>query len=57
MLGFLVLIFASMMPLINFGILIAITMFFSGMGSITILPSIIKLFNLRLVKKLPGEKT
>jgi len=51
MLGFLVLIFANLIPLLNFGILIAITMFFSGLGAITILPAVISLFKLKLVKE------
>jgi len=51
MLGFLVLIFANLLPLANFGILIAITMFFSGLGAITILPAVISLFKLKLVKE------
>ncbi|MCK9612145.1 MAG: MMPL family transporter [Bacteroidales bacterium] len=51
MLGFLVLIFANLLPLVNFGILVAITMCFSGIGAITILPAVITLFNLKLVNK------
>ncbi|HNX07139.1 MAG TPA: MMPL family transporter [Bacteroidales bacterium] len=51
MLGFLVLIFANLIPLLNFGILIAITMLFSGLGAITILPAVISLFKLKLVKE------
>ncbi len=50
-LGFLILIFANLIPLVNFGILIAITMLFSGAGAITILPSVISLFKLKLVKE------
>ncbi|MDW7987644.1 MAG: MMPL family transporter [candidate division WOR-3 bacterium] len=37
-LGFLVLIFAELIPLVRFGILLAITMLCSGIGSLTILP-------------------
>lgn len=51
MLGFLVLVFANLLPLVNFGILIAITMFFSGLGAITILPAVISLYKLKLVKE------
>lgn len=51
MLGFLVLVFANLLPLLNFGILIAITMFFSGLGAITVLPAVISLFKLKLVKE------
>ncbi|HOY32341.1 MAG TPA: efflux RND transporter permease subunit [Bacteroidales bacterium] len=51
MLGFLVLIFANLLPLVNFGILIAITMFFSGLGAITVLPAFLSLFKLKLVKE------
>ena len=50
MLGFLILIFANLLPLLNFGILIAITMFFSGLGAITLLPSVISLFKLRMLR-------
>jgi uncharacterized protein len=49
--GFLVLIFANLIPLQQFGILIAVTMFCSGMGAITLLPAIISLFQLKLTKK------
>ncbi len=41
MLGFLVLMFANLIPLQRFGILVAITMIGSGIGAITILPAII----------------
>jgi hypothetical protein len=51
MLGFLVLIFANLMPLQQFGILIAVTMFCSGFGAITVLPSVISLFNMKLVNE------
>jgi hydrophobe/amphiphile efflux-3 (HAE3) family protein len=51
MFGFLVLVFANLMPLQQFGILIAVTMFCSGFGAITVLPSVISLFNLKLVKE------
>lgn len=51
MLGFLVLIFANLLPLQQFGILIAVTMFMSGFAAITILPAIISLLKLKLIKK------
>ncbi len=49
--GFLILVFANLMPLQQFGILIAVTMFCSGFGAITILPAVISIFNLKLVKE------
>ncbi|MDA3938537.1 MAG: MMPL family transporter [Spirochaetia bacterium] len=42
-LGFLMLLFASMPPLIRFGYLIALTMFFSSMASMTVLPALLYL--------------
>jgi predicted RND superfamily exporter protein len=42
-LGFLVLIFASMPPMQRFGWLIALTMFFSSMASMTVLPALLYL--------------
>ena len=43
--GFLVLIFSDMVPLQYFGLLIAISMVSSGLGAITLLPSILILVN------------
>lgn len=43
--GFLVLIFSQIVPLQNFGILVAISMFGSGIGAITLLPIILILAN------------
>lgn len=42
-LGFLVLVFASMPPMQRFGWLIALTMFFSSMASMTVLPALLLL--------------
>jgi predicted RND superfamily exporter protein len=42
-LGFLMLLFASMPPLIRFGYLIALTMFFSSVASMTVLPALLSL--------------
>jgi predicted RND superfamily exporter protein len=39
--GFLVLLFSQMVPLQNFGLLIAISMIGSGTGSLTLLPVIL----------------
>ena len=39
--GFLVLLFSEMVPLEYFGLLIAISMIFSGLGSLTLLPVIL----------------
>ncbi|MCK4235197.1 MMPL family transporter, partial [candidate division WOR-3 bacterium] len=47
-LGFLVLIFASMPPLARFGWLIALTMFFSSIASMTVLPALLLLRDRRL---------
>jgi hypothetical protein len=41
--GFLVLVFSEMVPLVYFGILIAISMFSSGIGALTLLPVLLKL--------------
>jgi len=43
--GFLVLIFSQIVPLQNFGILVALSMFGSGIGAITLLPIILILAN------------
>lgn len=43
--GFLVLIFSQLVPLQNFGILVAISMFGSGIGALTLLPIILILAN------------
>lgn len=43
--GFLVLIFSQIVPLQNFGILVAISMFGSGIGALTLLPIILILAN------------
>jgi hypothetical protein len=43
--GFLVLLFSQIVPLQNFGILVAISMFGSGLGALTLLPVILILAN------------
>jgi hypothetical protein len=43
--GFLVLLFSEMVPLEYFGLLIALSMFASGLGALTLLPSILILTN------------
>jgi hydrophobe/amphiphile efflux-3 (HAE3) family protein len=43
--GFLVLLFAQVLPIQNFGLLIAISMFGSGLGALTLLPVILILSN------------
>jgi len=55
-LGFLVLIFASMPPMQRFGWLIALTMFFSSMASMTVLPALLFLRD-RHRKGQKGEQT
>lgn len=49
-LGFLVLVFANLLPLQQFGILIAVTMFTSGFAAITLLPAAISQFKITFVK-------
>jgi predicted RND superfamily exporter protein len=48
--GFLVLIFSEMVPLQYFGLLIAISMLSSGLGALTLLPSILIVINKRQMK-------
>jgi hydrophobe/amphiphile efflux-3 (HAE3) family protein len=45
--GFLVLLFAQVLPIQNFGLLIAISMFGSGLGALTLLPVILIVANRR----------
>lgn len=45
--GFLVLLFSHIVPMQSFGLLIAISMIFSGLGSLTLLPAILILSNRR----------
>jgi hypothetical protein len=47
--GFLTLLFAELVPLQRFGILVAITMIGSGLGSLTFLPALILLTRARFV--------
>ena len=49
MLGFLVLIFANLIPLQRFGILVAITMIGSGIGAITLLPDVLLITKAKFV--------
>ncbi|RLD50650.1 MAG: hypothetical protein DRI94_08060, partial [Bacteroidetes bacterium] len=46
--GFLVLLFSQMVPLQNFGLLVALSMFGSGLGALTLLPVILILVNRRI---------
>lgn len=48
--GFLVLIFSEMVPLQNFGILVAMSMIGSGLGALTLLPVILILYYRRIEK-------
>ena len=41
--GFLVLVFGNLIPLQRFGILVAVTMVASGLGALTLLPSVLVL--------------
>jgi predicted RND superfamily exporter protein len=53
--GFLVLLFAQLMPIQNFGLLIATSMIASGMGALTLLPAILILAHRKgLYKKMKG---
>jgi predicted RND superfamily exporter protein len=49
--GFLVLIFSQLVPMIYFGILIALSMLGSSMGALTLLPSIILLRGNKIEEK------
>jgi predicted RND superfamily exporter protein len=44
-LGFLVLVFSEMVPLLYFGVLIAVSMVSSGLGALTLLPAILLIIN------------
>ncbi len=55
--GFLVLLFAQIMPLKNFGLLVAISMFGSGFGALTLLPVILLMVNRKNKIKVNGEMT
>jgi len=45
--GFLVLVFSDMIPLVYFGVLIAVSMISSGLAALTLLPSVLLLMNKR----------
>jgi len=53
--GFLVLLFSEMVPLQYFGVLVALSMVGSGVGSLTLLPVILVLDNRRL-KRIKNKK-
>jgi len=44
-LGFVVLVFSEMVPLLYFGVLIAVSMVSSGLGALTLLPAILLIIN------------
>ncbi|MFH0757810.1 MAG: MMPL family transporter [Bacteroidota bacterium] len=50
--GFLVLMFAQILPIQNFGLLIAISMIGSGLGALTLLPAILLLANKKRTKSI-----
>lgn len=52
--GFLVLLFSQMVPLQNFGLLVALSMIGSGLGALTLLPVILILVNRR--KKITAKQ-
>lgn len=49
--GFLILIFANLIPLENFGILVSLTMFSSGLSALLILPSLILVLKIKFNKE------
>lgn len=49
-LGFLVLIFANLIPLRRFGLLVAITMLSSGIGALTLLPAILLITKVKIIR-------
>lgn len=49
-LGFLVLVFANLIPLRRFGLLVAITMLSSGVGALTLIPAIILITRAKIIK-------
>ena len=53
--GFIVLVLSTLIPLVRFGILVAITMFASGTASLTLLPAML-LVNQRISKKFLNNK-
>ncbi len=53
--GFLVLLFSQLVPLQNFGLLVAISMISSGLGSLTLLPVVLILANRK--KKITAKQT
>jgi len=56
MLGFLVLLFADLVPLQRFGLLVAITMIVSGVTAITVLPALILLSKSGFIEKFKAIK-
>jgi len=57
MMGFLVLMMSSLVPLQRFGWLTALTMFTSALGAITVLPALILLTKARFVSTIATEET
>ncbi len=55
-LGFVVLVFASVIPLQRFGIMILLTMFLSGGATLILMPAIILTFKPKFLEKLKPEK-
>jgi len=57
MFGFAVLLFSSFIPLINFGVLTAITMLTTGLASLTLIPALLySLQNRKFIKKIQNLK-
>jgi hypothetical protein len=54
-LGFLVLLFSNLIPLQNFGMLVALTMVVSGFGSLTLMPALMVLSEKRMKKLITNQ--
>jgi len=54
LLGFLVLVLANLVPLQRFGILVALTMIGSGLGTITLLPATIIMTKAKFIGSFDG---
>jgi len=53
--GFLLLVFSQIVPLQYFGLLIAVSMIGSGLGSLTLLPALLLIANRKYTKRSPGK--
>jgi len=53
--GFLVFTFSNFLPLVNFGILIALTMLTSSLSAMTLLPVLLNIFKPKFISKISGK--